>query len=86
MLLSGFLFELHVSKLYYASGQFVHGHLLLRSEARDIEGLLWRHKQREQSVLVTEYHNKAVQKEATAPSTVQYVCIIKCYIQTLNER
>lgn len=40
LFLSGFLFELHVAEVHYASSQLVHAHLLLWSEAQDIEGFL----------------------------------------------
>lgn len=41
LLLSGFLFELQVAKVHYASSQLVHAHLLLGGEAQDIKGFLW---------------------------------------------
>lgn len=43
LLLSGFLFELHVAEVHYASSQLVHAHLLIMSEAQHIKGFLWTH-------------------------------------------
>lgn len=70
LFLSGFLFELHVAKVHYASSQLVDAHLLLGGEAQDIKGFLWIQEHGEKTDREDRDEScRAAQREATAPST-----------------
>ena len=83
LLLSGFLFELHVPKVHDASGQLVHTHLLLQSEAKDIKGFLWRARMAMCTHADTERKKDGNNMNRTA---VGAVVVLSCYPKKPLER